>query len=97
MIKGRIAVVEKRLAGLGGPTKKNFRLVYQFDGDPEPQAGPEEDMLVVRVVNTRREKSEVKSEDEHVFRFDFGDSGQPRRVNDKKDDSAERSHQPKRS
>lgn len=96
-MKRRVASLERRFAGLGGPTKRNFRLVYQFDGDPEPQAGPDEDLLVVRVVNTRGEKAKAESEDERVFRFDFGDRGEPGRVNDKTDDSAERSHQPKRS
>lgn len=53
MLKRRVATVEKRLGGLGGPAKKNFRIVYQFDGDPKPQAGPDEQLLIVRVVNTR--------------------------------------------
>lgn len=52
--------VEKRLAGLGGPTKKNLRIVYQFDGDPEPLASPDEDLFVVRVVNTSGEKAEAQ-------------------------------------
>lgn len=59
MFKRRVASIEKRLAGLGGPTKKKFRVVFQFDGDPEPQAGPDEELLIVRIVNTRA-KDEAK-------------------------------------
>jgi hypothetical protein len=60
MLKRRFAAVEKRLVGLGGPTKKDFRIVYQFDGDPEPEESPEEDLLIVRVVNTRSEDEAKK-------------------------------------
>ena len=60
MLKRRIASIEKRLAGLGGAIKKNLRIVYQFDGDPEPEEGPNEQLLVVRVVNTRAEDAAKK-------------------------------------
>jgi len=60
MLKRRIAIVEKRLSGLCGPTKKNFRIVYQFDGALEPEKGRDEELLVVRVVNTRGEDEAKK-------------------------------------
>ena len=60
MLKRRIAAVEKRLVGLGGLAKRNFRIVYQFDGDPEPEENPDEDLLVVRIVNTRGEGGSEK-------------------------------------
>ena len=68
MLKRRVLAVEKRLAGLDGTTRKNFRLVYQFAGDPEPQAGPDEELLVVEIVNTKDDEAE----DDRVLRFDFG-------------------------
>jgi hypothetical protein len=60
MLKRRVEAMEKRLAGLGGMRQKNFRIVYQFDGDPEPKAGPDEELFIVRVVNTRGEKIEAQ-------------------------------------
>jgi hypothetical protein len=93
MLKRRIMAIEKRLAGLVGPTKKKFRLVYHFAGDPVPVASPDEQLLVVHVVNTRGENTESKLEGERVLRFDFGSSeGQARRVNDKTNDAADNSH-----
>jgi hypothetical protein len=56
MLKSRVAAVEKRLAGLGGPTEKKLREVVVFDDDPEPQAAPGEQLLIIRVIHTRDEK-----------------------------------------
>ena len=56
MLKRRIASIEKRLAGLGGPTEKKLRQVVVFDDDPAPQAAPGEQLLVIRVIHTRDEK-----------------------------------------
>ena len=60
MLKRRVEAIEKRLAGLGGPTEKKLRVVEVHDGDPEPQAGPDEELLVVRFVNTRGEDKAKK-------------------------------------
>jgi len=60
MLKRRIAIVEKRLSGLCGLTKKNLRIVYQFDGDPEPEKGPDEKLLIVRIIYTRTEDETEK-------------------------------------
>lgn len=38
MLKRRIAAIEKRLAGLAGPTEIP-RLVFRFAGDPQPEDG----------------------------------------------------------
>lgn len=52
MLKKRVAAVEKRLAGLGGTTEKNLRQVVVFDDDPEPEAAPDEQLLIIRVIHT---------------------------------------------
>lgn len=51
--------MEKRLAGLSGPTEKKLREVVVFDDDPEPQAAPGEQLLIIRVIHTR--------DDEHIL------------------------------
>ena len=56
MLKRRIASIEKRLTGLGGPTEKKLRQVVVFDDDPAPQAAPGEQLLIIRVIHTRDEK-----------------------------------------
>ena len=40
MLNRRIAAIEKRHVGLGGPTEKKLRQVVVFDDDPAPQAAP---------------------------------------------------------
>jgi len=56
MLKRRVQAVEKRLAGLGGRTEKKLREIVVFDDDPEPQAAPGEQLLIIRVIHTRDEK-----------------------------------------
>ena len=56
MLKRRVASIEKRLAGLARPTEKKLRQVVVFDDDPEPQAAPDEQLLIIRVIHTRDEK-----------------------------------------
>jgi hypothetical protein len=56
MLRGRVASLERRLAGLGGPTEKKLREVIVFADDPEPQAAPDEQLLVIRVIHTRDER-----------------------------------------
>jgi hypothetical protein len=56
VLKRRVASIEKRLAGLAGPTEKKLRQVVIFDDDPEPQAAPGEQLLIIRVIHTRDEK-----------------------------------------
>jgi hypothetical protein len=56
MLKKRVTSIEKRLAGLGGPTGKKLREVVVFDDDPAPQAAPGEQLLIIRVIHTRDEK-----------------------------------------
>lgn len=56
MLKRRVASIERRLAGLEGPAEKKLREVVVFDDDPEPQAAPGEQLLVIRVIHTRDEK-----------------------------------------
>lgn len=72
MLKRRITALERRFRSVGGSKNRNFRLVYQFDGDPEPEQGPDEDLLVVHVVNTRGDDAGSKLKDKRVLRFDFG-------------------------
>jgi len=55
MLKRRVAGVERRLAGLGGAAEKKLRQVVVFDDDPEPQAAPGEQLLIIRVIHTRDE------------------------------------------
>ena len=47
--------MEKRLAGLGGPPEKKLRVVEVWDHDPEPQAGPDEELLIIRIIDTHAE------------------------------------------
>jgi len=72
MLKKRIIALERRFKGMSGLIKKDLRLVYQFDGEPEPEERPNESLLVIRVVNTRDAKVESKLEAEPVARFEFG-------------------------
>jgi len=89
--------LERRFGSIDGPIKKDLRIVYQFDGDPEPEQGPDESLLIVRVVNTRAERSEDESKDECTLRFDF-ESGedQTNHTNKKTNDEADNSHQNER-
>ena len=56
MLKRRVALIERRLAGLAGPSGKKLREVVVFDDDPEPQAAPDEQLLIIRVIHTRDEE-----------------------------------------
>jgi hypothetical protein len=56
MLKRRVVSIEKRLAGLGGPTENKLRQVVVFDDDPAPQAARGEQLLIIRVIHTRDEK-----------------------------------------
>jgi len=56
VLKRRVLAVERRLAGLVGPAEKKLREVIVFDDDPEPQAAPDEQLLVIRVIHTRDER-----------------------------------------
>ena len=93
MLKRRLMALERRFGGMNGSIKKDLRLVYHFDGDPEPEAGPDESLLVVRVVNTRDADVESKLEAVPVARFDFGrGEGQTRMPGDLTNDGTENSH-----
>jgi hypothetical protein len=56
MLKRRVASIERRLAGLVVPTEIKLREVVVFDDDPEPQAAPDEQLLIIRVIHTRDEE-----------------------------------------
>ncbi len=56
MLRSRVTAIEKRLAGLRGPTEKKLRQVVVFNDDPEPQAAPDEQLLIIRVIHTRDEE-----------------------------------------
>jgi hypothetical protein len=56
MLKRRVMAVEKRLAGLGITPEKKLREVVVFDDDPEPKAGPDEQLLIIRVIHTSNEE-----------------------------------------
>jgi hypothetical protein len=55
MLKRRVLAVERRLADLVGPAEKKLRKVVVFDDDPEPQAGPDEELFIIRIIDTRAE------------------------------------------
>jgi len=60
MLKRRVLAVEKRLAGLPRPNVNGLRVVAVHDGDPEPQAAPGEQLLIIRIINTRAEDDAKK-------------------------------------
>jgi hypothetical protein len=68
MLRQRLVAIEKRLIDLAGPPEKKCRIVILHDGDPEPQAcpHPDEDLIILRIVNTRAQnlakREEQKSE-----------------------------------
>jgi hypothetical protein len=53
MLKRRVAAVEKRLAGCLRPNKSHPRIIVVYDGDPEPQALPGENLLIFRIAYAR--------------------------------------------
>ena len=59
MLKRRVASIERRLAGLAGPAGKKLREVVVFDDDPEPQAAPDEQLLIIRVIHTRDDEKSL--------------------------------------
>lgn len=92
MLRRRVMALEKRFGGIGGPITKPLRIVYQFEGDPEPEQSPDENLIVVQVVNTQGDNLESKFEDERVFRFDFGGGeGHTGGVHEKTNKAAEHS------
>jgi len=90
MLKRRVAAVEKRIAGLGGTAEKMPRLVFRFGDGANP--------LSVKSEAQVREKGAPPvfimprpemAEGDRVLRFDFGDGGQARQLNEKANDVAE--------
>ena len=49
--RARLSSLERRL-GERGREKKTLRFVTIHDGDPEPEAGPGEELFIVRIVKT---------------------------------------------
>ncbi len=82
MLINRIKALERRFQGIRTPPIKDLRIVYQFDGDPEPEEGPDENLLVIRVVDTRGDKVVSKVEADNVIRSGSGaGEGHKRRPN----------------
>ena len=92
MLKRRVAAIEKRLAGLGGPTGKP-RLVFRFGDGTEPpgekdEAQDEKDGPIV--FNMPRPGM---AGSERILRFDFGSGeAQAGRVKEKTNDATDNSH-----
>lgn len=60
----RVRVVERRMNAVHPRDQKKFRTVMVRDDDPEPKAGPDEELLILRVIDTKRRPMVVRSDDD---------------------------------